>query len=229
MVFSTTVPPERRTVIWSMPPIAIRERPSRSPDVPFTIGFIGRIVPEKGLENLLDAVAKLPHEGWRLLVPAKVFPPLDLATPSKPRRKAFRSSGSGLFRRPTSTLQIDVLAVPAPFGPIRDHWWFTRPSPMQVPMSWRQDRRDPLILWSLLPTSPVGYIPAWGRQEALRAILAERIRGGRSHAAGQIGTPAASALKPPPSASPNATSRPIAHSSTGQRATIETIQLATEP
>ena len=38
-------------MIWSMSPIPAHERPIRSSNEPFTIGFIGRIVPEKGLSK----------------------------------------------------------------------------------------------------------------------------------------------------------------------------------
>ena len=130
--FFKHIPPERRTVIWSMSPIAPRDRLPRPPEAPFTIGFIGRIVPEKGLETLLDAVAQLPLGNWRLLIAGEVFPPLDL--------EALRTRVAGL---PVEWLgvvpaekfypQIDVLVVPAMWadpGPLVVHEAFANGVPV---------------------------------------------------------------------------------------------------
>lgn len=38
----------------------------RDPDAPFTVGYFGRLVPEKGLHLVLDAMAQLPNPHWRL-------------------------------------------------------------------------------------------------------------------------------------------------------------------
>lgn len=52
---------------------AFRPRPSRgaseqAPDQPLTIGYIGRMLPGKGLDVLADALDKLKGEPWQLLV-----------------------------------------------------------------------------------------------------------------------------------------------------------------
>lgn len=41
--------------------------PTRKPDRPFTIGYFGRLVPEKGIAHLLDAAARLEGD-WRLIL-----------------------------------------------------------------------------------------------------------------------------------------------------------------
>lgn len=40
---------------------------AEKPQRPFTVGYIGRLVPEKGIDTLLDAVSHLPGE-WRLSI-----------------------------------------------------------------------------------------------------------------------------------------------------------------
>ena len=177
--FFDHVPPERRTVIWSMPPIAIRERPSRSPDAPFTIGFIGRIVPEKGLENLLDAVAKLPRKGWRLLIAGKVFPPLDLAA-LKARTENLPVEWLGVVPAADFYPQIDVLAVPAIWadpGPLVVHEAFAN----AVPVAGAKIGG----ITDLVEHNVTGWLYPPGDVEALRTILAERIRGGRAALPGE--------------------------------------------
>jgi len=49
---------------------AFRPRPagSASPDQPLTIGYIGRMLPGKGLNVLADALARIKGEAWQLLV-----------------------------------------------------------------------------------------------------------------------------------------------------------------
>ena len=43
--------------------------PGNSPDGrPFTVGYIGRLVPSKGVHVLIDAMSGLENEGWRLLI-----------------------------------------------------------------------------------------------------------------------------------------------------------------
>jgi glycosyltransferase involved in cell wall biosynthesis len=130
--FFKHIAPERRSVIWSMPPIALRARPPRPLDVPFTIGFIGRIVPEKGLETLLDAVAMLPPKGWRLLIAGKVSPPLDLAQ-LKAKVAHLPVEWLGVVPAAEFYPQIDVLAVPAIWadpGPLVVHEAFANAVPV---------------------------------------------------------------------------------------------------
>lgn len=46
-----------------------RPRPQRLRDgMPFTVGYVGRLLPEKGLTTLTDALGRLKHENWRLMV-----------------------------------------------------------------------------------------------------------------------------------------------------------------
>jgi glycosyltransferase involved in cell wall biosynthesis len=130
--FFKHVPAKRRTVIWSTPPIAIRERPARPAGAPFTIGFIGRIVPEKGLEKLLDAAAKLPPRGWRLLIAGQVSPPLDLAQ-LKARTADRPIQWLGVVSAVEFYPQIDVLVVPAIWadpGPLVVHEAFANAVPV---------------------------------------------------------------------------------------------------
>jgi glycosyltransferase involved in cell wall biosynthesis len=171
--FFSHVPPERRSVIWSMPPIAIKDRPHRPPEAPLTIGFIGRIVPEKGLETLLDAVAKLPVGGWRLLIAGKVFPPLD--------QKILQARVAGL---PVEWLgvvpaaefypQIDLLVVPAIWadpGPLVVHEAFAN----AVPVIGAEIGG----IADLVERDTTGWLFPPGDVAALSGLLAERISAGR--------------------------------------------------
>jgi glycosyltransferase involved in cell wall biosynthesis len=48
---------------------AFRPRPANVPNSePLTIGYVGRMLPGKGLNVLADALAKIKHQPWRLLV-----------------------------------------------------------------------------------------------------------------------------------------------------------------
>ena len=49
-------------------PSAPRSDEASDPTKPFTILFVGRIYPVKGLVNLINAVAKLPRSGWQLRI-----------------------------------------------------------------------------------------------------------------------------------------------------------------
>jgi glycosyltransferase involved in cell wall biosynthesis len=84
---------------------------------PFTFGFLGRLVPEKGIDLLLSCCRDLPSEGWQLKVAGRA--PTD--------RSALRECASGLpiefvgYADPGEFLRcIDVLVVPSvwaePFG-----------------------------------------------------------------------------------------------------------------
>lgn len=172
--FFKHIPPERRTVIWSMPPIAIRARPPRSPDAPFTIGFIGRIVPEKGLENLLAAAAKLPPHGWRLLIAGRVSPPLDLEK-LKARTAGLPVEWLGVAPAVEFYPQVDVLVVPAIWadpGPLVVHEAFANAVPViGASIGGITDLVEQNVTGWLYPPADI---------EALHALLAERIRAGRS-------------------------------------------------
>ena len=117
--FFAHVPEEHRHAIWN--PLraitALAPRAGRKPFAPLTFGFLGRLVPEKGIEVLLEACRKLPREGWRLRVGGRA--PKDSA--------ALVQAAAGLpvefegFVDPASFLaSIDVLVVPSvwlePFG-----------------------------------------------------------------------------------------------------------------
>ena len=49
-------------------PVVAASHGARAADAPLTFGYLGRLVPEKGVERLLDAFAKRNGEGWRLLI-----------------------------------------------------------------------------------------------------------------------------------------------------------------
>ena len=74
MDFFTSIPTELRRIIWGMSPIPVRERTESLDGQPFTFGFIGRIVPEKGLEVLLRAMKAMKIGKWRLLVGGTASP-----------------------------------------------------------------------------------------------------------------------------------------------------------
>jgi glycosyltransferase involved in cell wall biosynthesis len=172
--FFRHIPPERRSVIWSMPPIAIRDRPPRPPDAPFTIGFIGRIVSEKGLETLLDAVARLPFGGWRLLIAGKVFPPLDQAT-LQARVPGLPVDWLGVVPAAEFYPQIDLLVVPAIWadpGPLVVHEAFANAVPVV-------GARIGGIA-DLVEQDITGWLFEPGDVATLSAVLAKRISAGRS-------------------------------------------------
>jgi glycosyltransferase involved in cell wall biosynthesis len=172
--FFKHIPPERRSVIWSMPPIAPRNRPSRRADEPFTIGFIGRIVPEKGLETLLDAVAKLPPTGWQFLIAGKVFPPLDLKT-LQARTEGLPVKWLGVVPATDFYPQIDLLVVPAIWadpGPLVVHEAFANAVPV---VGARMGG-----ITDFVEQDVTGWLYAPGDVGALSAILAERVRAGRN-------------------------------------------------
>ena len=84
---------------------AFRPRPADSPrhDGPLTIGFVGRLLPGKGLQVLADALEKLKSEAWQLLIVG-----------DGPEREAFeqRLVGSGLRDRAVFTGGISFEQVP---------------------------------------------------------------------------------------------------------------------
>ena len=87
---------------------AFRPRPARSErsDQPLTIGYIGRMLPGKGLNVLADALEKLRAEAWQLLVVG-----------DGPEREGFerRLFASGLHDRAKFTGAINFALVPEYF------------------------------------------------------------------------------------------------------------------
>ena len=169
--FFPDIPPECRTVIHNMPPMTSQGRSPR-PDAPFTIGFIGRILPEKGLDFLLKAVAGLPVGGWRLLIAGKVYPPLDL-----------------------KTLQASVVGLPVEWlGFVRPEDFYSQIDLLVVPSIWAEP--SPLVIYEafvngvavvgakiggiqdLIEQDVTGWLYPAGDVDALRTILAERIKAG---------------------------------------------------
>lgn len=85
---------------------SLPEAGSKRPDGPFTIGFVGRMLPGKGLKVLADALAQLTSEDWRLLVVG-----------DGPEREGFEQqlSSYGIRDRATFTGAIDFALVPEYF------------------------------------------------------------------------------------------------------------------
>jgi glycosyltransferase involved in cell wall biosynthesis len=87
---------------------AFRPQPARdlSSDRPLTIGFVGRMLPGKGLNVLADALEKLRAESWQLLVVG-----------DGPEREAFEGklTASGLRDRAEFTGAINFALVPEYF------------------------------------------------------------------------------------------------------------------
>ncbi len=111
--------PERRKVIWNgvAPRIGARSRGEHRTGEPLVFGFLGRLVPEKGVGLLLEACRRLPAQGWRLRIAGRA----PAGTPG------FQAEAAGLpveflgFTDPAAFLDtIDVLVVPSiweePFG-----------------------------------------------------------------------------------------------------------------
>lgn len=108
--------PDRARVIWNAVDVAEgHARPTRIGDMVF--GFLGRLVPEKGIEPLLAACRLLPEQGWRLRVAGR----------AQEGDAAYRALAEGLpvdflgFTDPRAFLDsIDLLVVPSiwrePFG-----------------------------------------------------------------------------------------------------------------
>lgn len=107
---------DRARVIWNAVDVAAKQHvPSCSGDMVF--GFLGRLVPEKGIEKLLAACRLLPATGWRLRVAGR----------AQEGDAAYRALADGLpvdflgFTDPGAFLDaIDLLVVPSiwrePFG-----------------------------------------------------------------------------------------------------------------
>jgi len=109
----------QRHVVWNpvqLSPTVI-QAPPRSQDRPFTFGYLGRLVPEKGVEVLLRACRQVGESGWTLKLAGKA-PGDDTAL-----RRAMEGTPAVRvgFVDPAEFLRdIDVLIVPSiwlePFG-----------------------------------------------------------------------------------------------------------------
>lgn len=107
---------DRARVIWNAADVPVdHRRPERGGDMVF--GFLGRLVPEKGIETLLAACRLLPPRGWRLRVAGR----------AQEGDAAYRALAADLpvefvgFTDPGTFLDsIDILVVPSiwrePFG-----------------------------------------------------------------------------------------------------------------
>ena len=87
----------------------------RSADVPFTVGYAGRLVAEKGVDTLLDAVAGLAGE-WRL----ELFGSGDMKAALQIRAERLGIAGRTRFydqiasgQMPGYLAQLDVLVLPS--------------------------------------------------------------------------------------------------------------------
>jgi glycosyltransferase involved in cell wall biosynthesis len=168
------IPQERRRVIWSMPPIEIKPRPFRVPDAELTIGFIGRIVPEKGLDTLIEAVASLPRHGWRLLIAGEVYPPLDPAA-LRARTAGLPIEWLGVIPAAEFYSRIDLLVAPAIWadpGPLIVHEAFANAVPVVG------SRMGGIA--DLVDDGTTGWLFEPGNVAALREILIDRIRAGQA-------------------------------------------------
>ena len=129
---------------------------------------------EKGLETLLDAVARLPFGGWRLLIAGKVFPPLDQRT-LQARVPGLPVDWLGVVPAAEFYPQIDLLVVPAIWadpGPLVVHEAFANAVPVV-------GARIGGIA-DLVEQDVTGWRFEPGDVAALSAVLAERIAAGRS-------------------------------------------------
>jgi glycosyltransferase involved in cell wall biosynthesis len=115
-----SLPPDRRRVIWNGaaadPDEATELSTARAQRTgPIVFGFLGRLVPEKGLQVLIDACRLLAPGGWRLRVAGRA--PIG----SAPLHVAGLPVELLGFVEPRAFLQsVDVLVVPSvwvePFG-----------------------------------------------------------------------------------------------------------------
>jgi glycosyltransferase involved in cell wall biosynthesis len=171
--FFNHIPVERRAVICSMPPIPVRSRSFRPAEAPFTIGFIGRIIPEKGLEVLLEAVKNLSLQGWRLLIAGKVSPPLSLEA-LQVRGAGFPVQWLGFVPAEEFYPQIDVLVVPSIWA---------EPAPLVIHEAFAN--AVPVVgagiggITDLIEQDRTGWLCPAGDVAALAETLTQRIRAGR--------------------------------------------------
>jgi glycogen(starch) synthase len=113
--FSSLAPAQRK-VIWNPVPEGIRKDRRRG-EQDITFGFIGRLVPEKGLEVLINACRLLPQKNWRLRVAGR-DPGGSERYPDLARGLAIEFDG--FVDSAEFLAEIDVLVVPSiwnePFG-----------------------------------------------------------------------------------------------------------------
>ncbi len=130
-------------------------------------------MPEKGISILLDAIAGLPPQGWRLLVAGNILRPLD---PSALRAKTAGLPVDWLGVVPAAEFfsQIDILVVPSIWA---------EPCPLVVIEAFAFG--VPVVgsriggIAELIEQGVTGWHCEPGNVAALRTILAERIREGR--------------------------------------------------
>lgn len=101
--------PERRHVVWNGTALERRARAAHAEGSPFTFGYLGRLVPEKGVGMLIDGCRRMPANGWRLRIAGEA-----------PADSHFRAQAAGLpveFCGFVDTAAffdtIDVLIVPS--------------------------------------------------------------------------------------------------------------------
>ena len=138
------------------------------------IGFIGRMVPEKGIELLIEAVAGLPALGWQLLIAGQVYPPLDPAI-LRARTAGLPVEWLGVVPAADFYPRIDLLVVPAVWadpGPLVVHEAFANAVPVVG------SRMGGIA--DLVEDGVTGWLFEPGNAVVLREILAERIREGRA-------------------------------------------------
>ncbi|MCC2976601.1 glycosyltransferase family 4 protein [Sphingomonas sp. PL-96] len=110
--FFDHVPETQRRVIWNTARVeGVDDTYVRPPRTgPLTLGYLGRISPEKGVDVLLRAVRHLPASGWRLLIAGTA--PGDLA-PFQRLAEKLPVEFIG-FQAPKQLFdQIDVLVAPS--------------------------------------------------------------------------------------------------------------------
>jgi len=110
--------PEERHVVWNPVKPVARPAPGKPcADSPFTFGFLGRLVPEKGILTLLEACARLRAQGWRLRIAGRA-PAGDAAL--RERFAASHIEWVGYVEPGEFLGGIDTLIVPSawhePFG-----------------------------------------------------------------------------------------------------------------
>lgn len=113
------LPAARRHVVWN--PVqqldgAAPASRQRERSAPLTLGFMGRLVEEKGLSTLLQACRRLPPEGWRLRIAGRV----DAHNPWLVQAQGLPVEFLGHADPSAFLAAVDTLVVPSlwqePFG-----------------------------------------------------------------------------------------------------------------